>query len=139
MGAVIAPLADILLAGVDRQHAGSASGIFNASIQLGASIGVAVIGVIFFGLLGSQSGPAATALAPQLRSGLAAAGIPAASAARIQAQFRVCLHDRVPQLPADAGAALRRWPAISSWYQRNDALGVRRCVAKSTWTRPKRW
>jgi EmrB/QacA subfamily drug resistance transporter len=95
MGAVIAPLADILLAGVDRQHAGSASGLFNTSIQLGASIGVAVIGVIFFGLLGSQSGPAATAVAPQLRSGLAAVGVPAAQAARIQAQFRDCLHDRL--------------------------------------------
>jgi EmrB/QacA subfamily drug resistance transporter len=95
MGAVLAPLADILLAGVDRQHAGSASGLFNTSIQVGASIGVAVIGIIFFGLLGTQSGPAAAAVAPQLRSGLAAAGVPAPVTARLQAQFGVCLHDRL--------------------------------------------
>jgi MFS family permease len=63
MGTVLAPLADILLAGVPRQHAGSASGLLNTAIQLGASIGIAVIGVIFFGMLGSQSGPAAPALA----------------------------------------------------------------------------
>ncbi|HEY6479956.1 MAG TPA: MFS transporter [Streptosporangiaceae bacterium] len=95
MGTVLAPLADILLARVDRQHAGSASGLFNTGIQLGASIGVALIGVIFFGLLGSQSGPAAAATAPQLRAGLAAAAVPAGTAARIQDQFGACLHDRL--------------------------------------------
>jgi EmrB/QacA subfamily drug resistance transporter len=77
MGAVLAPLADIMLAGVDRQHAGSASGLFNTSIQIGASVGVAVIGVIFFGLLGSQPGPAATAVAPQPHAGLAAVAVAA--------------------------------------------------------------
>jgi hypothetical protein len=95
MGGVIAPLADIMLAGVDKQHAGSASGVFNTGIQLGASVGVALIGVIFFGLLGSQSGPAASAVTPQLRSGLAAAGVPAATAAQIRVQFQACLHDRL--------------------------------------------
>ncbi|HEY1642605.1 MAG TPA: MFS transporter [Streptosporangiaceae bacterium] len=95
MGAVIAPLADIMLAGVHQQHAGSASGLFNTGIQVGASVGVALIGVIFFGLLGSQSGPAAAAVAPQLRSGLAAAGVPAPAAAHIRGQFPACLHDRL--------------------------------------------
>jgi EmrB/QacA subfamily drug resistance transporter len=95
MGTVLAPLADILLAGVDRQHAGSASGLFNTGLQLGASIGVALIGVIFFGLLGTQAAPAAAAAAPQLRAGLAAAGVPAGTAARIQGQFGACLHDRL--------------------------------------------
>src|SRR5450759_741359 len=95
MGSVIAPLADILLAGVPRQHAGSASGLLNTGFQVGASIGIAVIGVIFFGMLGSQSGPAATAVAPQLRTSLAAAGVPAQSTGRIVTQFRGCLHDRL--------------------------------------------
>lgn len=95
MGGVIAPLADIMLAGVHKQHAGSASGVFNTGIQVGASVGVALIGVIFFGMLGSQSGPAASAVAPQLRSGLAAAGVPAATAAQIRGQFQACLHDRL--------------------------------------------
>ena len=95
MGSVLAPLADILLAGVPRQHAGSASGLLNTGFQVGASIGIAVIGVIFFGLLGSQSGPAATAVAPQLRTGLAAAGVPARFSGPIVTQFRGCLHDRL--------------------------------------------
>ena len=95
MGTVLAPLADILLDGIQPQDAGSASGIFNTSLQLGASIGVAIIGVIFFGLLGSQSAPAAAAVAPQLRSGLAAAGLPVQASSPIESQFGACLHARL--------------------------------------------
>jgi MFS family permease len=95
LGAVIAPLADIVLARVAKQDAGAASGVFNTGLQLGNSIGIALIGVIFFGIIGSQSGPAASAVAPALRSGAVAAGVPASYAGRIEAQFRVCLHDRL--------------------------------------------
>jgi EmrB/QacA subfamily drug resistance transporter len=95
LGTVIAPLADIVLDRVPRQDAGSASGVFNTGLQVGNSIGIAVIGVIFFGLLGAQSGPAATAVAPQLRTGLVAAGVPARYTARIETQFGSCLHDRL--------------------------------------------
>jgi EmrB/QacA subfamily drug resistance transporter len=95
MGTLLAPLADILLAGVQPQDAGSASGIFNTSLQLGASIGVAVIGVIFFGMLGSQSASAAATVSPQLRSGLAAVHVPAPLAGRIAGQFGGCLHARL--------------------------------------------
>jgi EmrB/QacA subfamily drug resistance transporter len=95
MGTVLAPLADIILDGVQHQDAGSASGLFNTSLQLGASIGVAIIGVIFFGLLGSQSAPAAATVAPQLRSGLAAASVPAPLVRPIESQFGACLHARL--------------------------------------------
>jgi EmrB/QacA subfamily drug resistance transporter len=95
LGAVIAPLADIVLDQVPKQDAGSASGVFNTGLQLGNSIGIALIGVIFFGMLGAQSGPAARGVAPQLRSGAAAAGVPARYAARIETQFGACLHDRL--------------------------------------------
>ena len=95
VGAVIAPLADIVLAGVPHRDAGSASGVFNTGLQVGNSIGIALIGVIFFGMLGSQSGPAASAAAPQLRAGLVSAGVPAAYSGRVVTQFRGCLHDRL--------------------------------------------
>src|SRR5256886_10311390 len=95
LGAVIAPLADIVLDRVPKQDAGSASGVFNTGLQLGNSIGIAVIGVIFFGIIGSQSGPAASNVAPALRSGVVAAGVPAGGAAAIETQFRACLHDRL--------------------------------------------
>jgi EmrB/QacA subfamily drug resistance transporter len=95
LGAVIAPLADVVLARVPKQDAGAASGVFNTGLQLGNSIGIAVIGVIFFGIIGSQAGPAASAVAPALRSGVVAAGVPARYAGQIETQFRVCLHDRL--------------------------------------------
>ena len=95
LGAVIAPLADIVLARVPGQHAGSASGLFNTGLQVGNSIGLAVIGVIFFGMLGTQAATAASAVAPQLRAGLVAAGMPAAGTGRVVDQFGVCLHDRL--------------------------------------------
>jgi len=95
LGAVIAPLADIVLAGVPHRDAGSASGVFNTGLQVGNSVGIAVIGVIFFGMLGSQSGPAAAGVAPQLRTGLVAAGVPAGNTGPIVTQFRSCLHDRL--------------------------------------------
>jgi EmrB/QacA subfamily drug resistance transporter len=95
LGAVLAPLAEIVLAGVPREHAGSASGVFNTGLQVGNSIGIALIGVIFFGMLGSQSASAASAVAPQLRSGLAAEHVPAPVASHIETQFGDCLHARL--------------------------------------------
>jgi hypothetical protein len=95
LGAVIAPLADIVLAHVPHRDAGSASGVFNTGLQLGNSIGIALIGVIFFALLGSQSAAAARTVTPQLRSGLVAAGVPAQYTGRVVTQFGDCLHARL--------------------------------------------
>jgi EmrB/QacA subfamily drug resistance transporter len=111
LGAVIAPLADIVLARVPHQDAGSASGVFNTGLQLGNSIGIAVIGVIFFGMLGTQSGAAANTVAPALRSGVVAAGIPARDAGRLEAQFRICLHDRLVAADPTVTPASCRPPA----------------------------
>ena len=124
MGAVLAPLADILLDGVQPQDAGSASGLFNTSLQVGASIGVAVIGVIFFGLLGSQSAPAAASVAPQLRSGLAAASVPAPVAASVEGQFGACLHARLVASDPTVTPAACRLPGDQS-----PSAGVRMVLA----------
>jgi EmrB/QacA subfamily drug resistance transporter len=126
LGAVIAPLADIVLDRVPQQDAGSASGVFNTGLQLGNSIGIALIGVIFFGLLGSQSGPAAATVTPALRAGIVAAGVPAAYAGRIGTQFRVCLHDRlVAADPTVTPAACR--PAAGAVIP----AGARRALAQA--------
>jgi EmrB/QacA subfamily drug resistance transporter len=111
LGAVIAPLADIVLARVPRQDAGSASGVFNTGLQLGNSIGIALIGVIFFGMLGSQSGPAASAVAPALRSGIVTAGLPAGYAGQIETRFRACLHDRLTAADPTVTPAACQLPA----------------------------
>jgi predicted MFS family arabinose efflux permease len=70
MGMVAPTLIDVALAGVRGRDAGSASGVINTSLQLGGAIGVAVIGVIFFGLLpeGAKfAADPATAFASTLR------------------------------------------------------------------------
>lgn len=51
MGLGIAPLATIILSGVRPEHAGSASGALSTMQNVGNALGVAVIGVIFFGAL----------------------------------------------------------------------------------------
>ena len=51
MGLLIVPLTTTILSGVDPQHAGAASGAMTTMQNVGAALGVAVTGVIFFGAL----------------------------------------------------------------------------------------
>jgi EmrB/QacA subfamily drug resistance transporter len=74
MGFVIAPMVDIILAGVPTEHAGSASGTLNTADQLGAASGVAVVGTVFFGLLDGSSFASATLGAFWLEIGLLVLG-----------------------------------------------------------------
>jgi EmrB/QacA subfamily drug resistance transporter len=48
MGAMLAPLFDFVLAGVEDDEVGSASGVLNAIQQLGGAAGIAVLGTVFF-------------------------------------------------------------------------------------------
>ncbi len=51
MGLIIAPMASIVLAGVAPQHSGAASGVLSTAMQIGGALGVAVIGIVFYGSL----------------------------------------------------------------------------------------
>jgi EmrB/QacA subfamily drug resistance transporter len=51
-GLLVAPMFDIILASVTDAETGSASGVLNAAQQLATSIGVAVLGTIFFDSIG---------------------------------------------------------------------------------------
>ena len=57
MGAMLTPLFDFVLAGVDDDEVGSASGVLNAMQQLGGAIGIAVLGTVFFSVA-AQAGSA---------------------------------------------------------------------------------
>ncbi len=94
LGCVIAPLVNIVIAGVHRQDAGSASGVLNTVQQLGGAIGVALIGVIFFGLLGSHASAVTADLAPALRADLQAAGLPSSQSQQVVTGFATCFQDR---------------------------------------------
>ena len=94
LGTVIAPLLNIILAGVPARDAGSASGVLSTFQQLGGAIGVAVVGVIFFSLLAGKADTVVTSATPQLRQDLAAAHLPPAAVDQAVAKFTQCFHDR---------------------------------------------
>lgn len=56
-GASIGQLFDFILAGVEMDHVGSASGVLEAVQQLASALGVAVLGTIFFSRLGAHLAP----------------------------------------------------------------------------------
>jgi len=90
LGTVIAPLLNIILAGVPARDAGSASGVLTTFQQLGGAIGVAVVGVVFFGLLSSRAPVAVATVTPQLQAQLAADHVPPAQAGAAIATFTRC-------------------------------------------------
>jgi EmrB/QacA subfamily drug resistance transporter len=82
MGMVVAPLTGTILSRVSPQLAGSASGVLATGQQVGGAIGVAVIGIVFYGALGSG---AADAVPHAFRLGLVAlAAMELAVAALVQ-------------------------------------------------------
>ncbi|RYV51721.1 MFS transporter [Pengzhenrongella frigida] len=64
-GLFIAPNAQFIIATVDRQEAGAASGVIGVMQRLGSAIGIAIIGSVFFGtlVLPTQGPPTADDLA----------------------------------------------------------------------------
>ncbi|MCW2548042.1 MAG: major facilitator superfamily 1 [Mycobacterium sp.] len=51
MGLIIAPMTSLVLARVAPHHAGAASGVLSMVMQLGGALGVALIGILFYGAL----------------------------------------------------------------------------------------
>jgi EmrB/QacA subfamily drug resistance transporter len=56
-GLLVVPLVDIALATVPRDDAGASAGAYGTFQQVGAAVGVAVVGVVFFGMVGSVFTP----------------------------------------------------------------------------------
>lgn len=57
MGMIFVPMFDIILSGVADHESGSASGALGALEQLGMTLGVAVLGTVFFGIVGADPTP----------------------------------------------------------------------------------
>ncbi|MEU1756024.1 MFS transporter [Micromonospora matsumotoense] len=66
MGMLLAPLTGMILTEVEPREAGSASGLINAAGQLGAALGVAIIGGIFFSALATNAGTQADRVLPDV-------------------------------------------------------------------------
>ena len=90
MGFGFGSLFAAVLNGVEPGHAGSASGTLSAIQQVGAAIGIAVVGVIFFGQLGSAAPHSFASIEPKLTQQLTAAHIPAPEQAEISSAVKAC-------------------------------------------------
>lgn len=93
-GLFLAPVTNVILAGVQTDDAGSASGLLATAQQVGAAVGIAVVGVLFFTFLGNNSAAASRSAQPDLRADLASAGVPAAAQQQIITNFDRCFSDR---------------------------------------------
>jgi EmrB/QacA subfamily drug resistance transporter len=53
MGLVMAPLPATALDGIEPRHAASAAGVVSTALQAGGAIGIALVGVVFYAVLGT--------------------------------------------------------------------------------------
>lgn len=90
LGLFIAPLQTVILSGVKQENAGSASGLLPTFQQLGGSVGLAVLGVLFFTLIGTGAADSVAQVRPALVQQLTTAGIPAGAQAPLLANFADC-------------------------------------------------
>jgi EmrB/QacA subfamily drug resistance transporter len=93
-GFFIAPVTSVVLAGITARDSGAASGALATVQQVGAALGIAVVGVIFFGLLGANAGSSSASAVPQLRHELTVADVPAAQQRVIITKFDACFSAR---------------------------------------------
>jgi EmrB/QacA subfamily drug resistance transporter len=118
MGAVVAPLINIILAGIPPRDAGSASGVLTTFQQLGGAMGVAVVGVVFFALLSGRAPTAAAQVSPQLTAQLTRANLPPPAVSSSVANFTRCFEAQAassnPQ-QSPPGCAPRPGPAAAAF------------------------
>ncbi|WP_405486867.1 MFS transporter [Nocardia sp. NBC_00511] len=93
-GFVVAPTIDMLLGQIPDGEAGAASGLLNTGQQLGMALGVALVGILFFGQLDHDSSRGVESVAAQTRTELTAAGVPGPAQDQILAGFAACVQAR---------------------------------------------
>jgi EmrB/QacA subfamily drug resistance transporter len=98
MGLVMGLIFSVALRDVDTKHAGSASGTLNAVQQLGGAIGIALVGVVFFGQLTNNASASFESVEPSIRSTLVAQHVTATAAQdQILKSVKDCYVDRTNQ------------------------------------------
>lgn len=93
-GLFLAPCTSIILAGIKSGDVGAASGMLATIQQVGLALGIAVIGIIFFGLLGHNADDSSGKVISTLRADLAKAGVSAPAAQQVVTGFETCFRDR---------------------------------------------
>ncbi|MFJ3442009.1 MFS transporter [Streptomyces sp. NPDC086081] len=110
--------ADVILSSVPKEQAGSASAVSETAYELGAALGIAVLGSIVTGVYRDFTGPAGTPDAAHESLGgavEAAAGMPAHSGAVMLDAARTAFVDGLT-LAAGAGAAVLLAAAGAAWF-----------------------
>ncbi len=90
LGLVVAPLINIILAGIHAGSAGSASGVLTTVQQVGGALGVAIVGIIFFGQVSGYAPTVAQSSSPTLATQLVRAGLPETAVAGVTNTFSRC-------------------------------------------------
>jgi predicted MFS family arabinose efflux permease len=126
MGLILPPLTDVTLAGVLVGDAGAASGVLSSTNQLGNAVGVAIIGVIFFGLLASQASSSADAVASKVSDDLQQTGVPVATQDKVVKTFRACFRDRAAEKDPSAVSPSCRQTEEQKRLARSSPTTVRR-------------
>ena len=139
MGLAMAPFFNIVLAGVDDEETGSASGALTSVQQLGGAFGIAVLGTIFFALLPGQVTSHVDESTGSLRTALTAAGVPADTQPAVAAGLRRCLSDRIAEDDPDVvppscrdGGAVAQSPQIARYAQEQVRGGFQDATIRTT-------
>ncbi|MET9393971.1 MFS transporter [Streptomyces sp. NPDC006624] len=110
--------ADVILSSVPKEQAGSASAVSETAYELGAALGIAVLGSIVTGVYRDFTGPAGTPAAAHESLGgavEAAAHMPARSAGAMLDAARAAFVDGLA-LAAGVGAAVLLAAAVAAWF-----------------------
>ncbi|KUJ68019.1 hypothetical protein ACZ90_22465 [Streptomyces albus subsp. albus] len=101
LGVMLAPLMGVVLGSVRSSDAGSASGTLSTGQQVGAVMGVALIGVVFFGTLSSSAHDSADERAATVRTSISAT-VNGDQGERLVHSFKGCVIARGSGDPAEA-------------------------------------
>ncbi|MGW3414038.1 MFS transporter [Streptomyces sp. NPDC000888] len=110
--------ADVILSSVPEEQAGAASAVSETAYELGAALGIALLGSIVTGVYAGFTGPAGTpAEAHESLGGAAesAAGLPADTAAALMDSARTAFVDGLT-LAAGIGAVVLLVTAAAAWF-----------------------
>ncbi|MFJ4272335.1 MFS transporter [Streptomyces coelicoflavus] len=110
--------ADVILSSVPGEQAGAASAVSETAYELGAALGIAVLGSIVTGVYRDFTGPAGTPEAAHESLGgavEAAAGLPSPTAATLLDSARQAFVDGLT-LAAGVGAAVLLAAAAAAWF-----------------------
>ncbi|MFI0937535.1 MFS transporter [Streptomyces sp. NPDC021020] len=128
-GLFLAPVTGVVTAGLPRRDAGSASGVLATAQQVGAALGIAVAGVIFFGLLGGNAQRSVDAVTPELHQRLTAARLTADQQRDVLAGFTACFADRAHATdPAATPASCARMTTRAAAAPADVRAAVQRAV-----------